>query len=136
MPHTYPHVPLAASPVFSGKSGQGLYGDVMQEIDWSVGQVLQALKDNGLDDNTLVMFSSDNGPWCQGSQGGLRGRKGDTYEGGFASLFRASSPGRIPAGQVSTVDGYDPGCSAYVGAPGGGRFARQAARRRRYLADC
>jgi arylsulfatase A len=101
MPHTFPHIPLAASPDFIGKSGQGLYGDVVQEIDWSVGQILQALKDTGLDDNTLVIFSSDNGPWYQGSPGRLRGRKGDTYEGGFREPFIARFPGRIPPGQVS-----------------------------------
>src|SRR5581483_4859447 len=100
MPHTYPHVPLAASPRFQGKSGQGLYADVIQELDWSVGQVLQAVKDNGLDDNTLVLFSSDNGPWWQGSQGRLRGRKGETYEGGMREPLIARFPGLIPAGTV------------------------------------
>jgi arylsulfatase len=95
-------VPLAASPRFQGKSGQGLYADVIQELDWSVGQVLQALKDNGLDDNTLVLFSSDNGPWWQGSQGRLRGRKGETYEGGMREPLIARFPGLIPAATVST----------------------------------
>jgi arylsulfatase len=99
--HSYPHVPLAASPRFLGKSGMGLYADVVQELDWSVGQVLQALKDNGLDDNTLVMFASDNGPWWQGSQGRLRGRKGETYEGGMREPLIARFPGMIPAGTVS-----------------------------------
>ncbi|SRR5579883_2521832 len=97
MPHTFPHIPLAASPDFAGKSGMGLYGDVIQEIDWSVGQVLQALQDNGVDENTLVLFTSDNGPWFQGSPGNLRGRKGDTFEGGMREPFIARFPGRIPA---------------------------------------
>jgi arylsulfatase A-like enzyme len=101
MPHTFPHIPLAASPAFRGASGQGLYGDVVQEIDWSVGRVLQALKDNGLDSNTLVVFSSDNGPWYQGSPGGLRGRKGEIWEGGMREPFIARFPGMIPGGQTS-----------------------------------
>jgi arylsulfatase A len=101
MPHNYPHIPLAASARFHGKSGRGLYADVLQELDWSVGQVMAALKGNGLDGNTLVMFSSDNGPWWQGSQGKLRGRKGETYEGGMREPFIARFPGAIPGGLVS-----------------------------------
>ncbi len=101
MPHTFPHIPLAASEKFRGKSPLGLYGDVIEELDWSVGQVLGALKKQGLDNNTLVMFSSDNGPWYQGSPGRLRGRKGATYEGGVREPFIARWPGRIPAGKVS-----------------------------------
>lgn len=101
MPHTFPHIPLAASPRFRGKSKEGLYGDVVQEVDWSVGEVLQSLKQNGLDRNTLVMFSSDNGPWYQGSPGKLRGRKNTTYEGGVREPFIARWTGRIPAGRVS-----------------------------------
>ena len=98
--HTFPHIPLAASPGFKGKSGLGLYGDVVEEIDWSVGQVLQALQDNGVDDNTLVMFTSDNGPWYQGSPGKLRGRKGSSYDGGVREPFIARFPGRIPQGSL------------------------------------
>ncbi len=97
--HTAPHVPLAASPAFRGKSSLGIYGDVVQELDWSVGQVMNELQANGLDDNTLVLFTSDNGPWFQGSAGSLRGRKGDTFEGGVREPFIARFPGRIPAGQ-------------------------------------
>ena len=96
--HTFPHIPLAVSTAFEGKSGLGLYGDVVQEIDWSVGQVLQALKDNGVDNNTLVMLTSDNWPWYQGSAGKLRGRKGSSYEGGVREPFIARFPGRIPNG--------------------------------------
>ena len=68
-PHTYPHIPLGASPKFRGKSANGIYGDVLAELDWSVGEVLAALKKIGQDRNTLIIFSSDNGPWYQGSPG-------------------------------------------------------------------
>jgi arylsulfatase len=100
-PQTFPHIPLAASEAFRGKSAEGLYGDVVEELDWSVGEVLRCLKENGLDDNTLVMFSSDNGPWYQGSPGKLRGRKDTTYEGGVREPFIARWPGHIPPGRVS-----------------------------------
>jgi arylsulfatase len=93
--HTFPHIPLAVSPGFVGGSGQGPYGDAVQEMDWGVGQILQTLKDNGLDENTLVMFASDNGPWYQGTVGRLRGRKGDTWEGGMRVPFIARFPGQI-----------------------------------------
>lgn len=102
MPHTFPHIPLAASPAFQGTSGYGLFGDAVEEIDWSVGQVLGAVQNNGLDDNTLVMFSSDHGPWFLGSAGRLHGRKGETWEGGVRVPFIARFPGRIPAGRVAT----------------------------------
>lgn len=110
--HTFPHIPLAASPAFKGSTGLGLYADVVSEIDWSVGQVMQALKDNGVDHNTLTMFSSDNGPWFLGSPGKLRGRKGWTYDGGVREPFIARFPGRIPSGHtpnraaISHVDRY------------------------------
>lgn len=99
--HTAPHLPLVPSARFADKSGLGQYGDVVAELDWSVGEVLQAVKQNGLDDNTLVIFTSDNGPWYQGSPGNLQGRKGSTYEGGLREPFVARFPGRIPAGRVS-----------------------------------
>jgi arylsulfatase len=100
MGHSFPHIPIVASPRFRGTSGFGLYGDAVAELDWSVGQVLQALRANGLDQNTLVMFTSDHGPWYQGSAGKLRGRKGETYEGGVRTPFIARFPGQIPAGTV------------------------------------
>ncbi|MDZ4800678.1 MAG: sulfatase [Bryobacteraceae bacterium] len=101
-PHTYPHIPLGASKRFRGKSSQGIYGDVLEELDWSVGEVLAALKRNGVEGNTLVLFSSDNGPWYQGSPGRLRGRKGSTLEGGVREPFLARLPGRIPKSRVVT----------------------------------
>lgn len=121
MPHTYPHIPLDASPKFRGKSSHGIYGDVLEELDWSVGEILAALKRNGLDRNTLVMFSSDNGPWFLGSPGRLRGRKGTTYEGGVREPFIARMPGRIPSGRVchgvaSTMDVL-PSIASLCGAP-------------------
>lgn len=105
MPHTYPHIPLAASGKFRGKSPQGIYGDVVEEIDWSVGEVLGALKRAGVEQNTLVMFSSDNGPWYQGSAGKLRGRKGSTWEGGQRVPFIARFPGRIPKNKTIAATG-------------------------------
>ena len=99
LPHTFPHIPLFASSRFRGKSPFGLYGDVIEELDWSVGEVLSALRRQGLDEQTLVMFSSDNGPWYQGSAGRLRERKGTTWEGGQRVPCIARWPGRIPAGR-------------------------------------
>ena len=98
--HTFPHIPLAASARFRGKSGKGLYGDCIQELDWSAGQVMGALKANGIADNTLVIFTSDNGPWYQGSPGRLRGRKAETFEGGMREPFIAVFPGRIKPGRT------------------------------------
>lgn len=98
--HTAPHIPVVPSERFRGKSGHGIYGDVVMEMDASVGQVLDAVKANGLDDNTLILFTSDNGPWYQGSAGKLQGRKGSTYEGGVREPFIARMPGRIPGGTV------------------------------------
>ncbi len=119
--HNMPHIPLAATKAFRGKSGLGPYADVVQELDWSVGQVLGQLKDSGLDSNTLVMFSSDNGPWFQGSPGALRGRKGDTFEGGMREPFMAWWPGRIPAGltvnSMATTMDVLPTVARFTGAP-------------------
>lgn len=103
VPHSMPHVPLGAGPNFKGKSGFGLYGDVVTELDWSVGQILETLKRNNLDEKTLVMFASDNGPWTTygdhaGSSGGLREAKGTSFEGGIREPFIARWPGHIPSG--------------------------------------
>ena len=97
---TFPHIPLAASARFRGKSANGLYGDVVAELDWSVGELLSALKKHDIEKDTIVMFSSDNGPWFQGSPGRLRGRKGSTNEGGVREPFLAKWPGHIPKGIV------------------------------------
>jgi len=98
--HAMPHFPVHASEAFRGTSQAGIYGDAVQELDWSLGQVLGALKAMGLDEKTLVVFSSDNGPWWQGNPGFLRGRKLEWYEGGFRVPFIARWPGVIPAGSV------------------------------------
>ncbi|HWX41376.1 MAG TPA: sulfatase [Blastocatellia bacterium] len=99
--HNMPHIPLHASPRFRGKSAGGLYGDVVEELDWSVGEVLATLKRLGLDGNTIVFFSSDNGPWYEGSPGPLRGRKGWTYDGGVREPGIVRWPGHIKPGRVS-----------------------------------
>jgi arylsulfatase A-like enzyme len=103
--HTMPHVPLHVSDKFKGKSEKGLYGDVIMEIDWSVGQILDALKKHDLDARTLVLFTSDNGPWISygehaGSAGPLREGKMTTWEGGQREPCLARWPGKIPAGSV------------------------------------
>jgi arylsulfatase A-like enzyme len=96
-----PHKPLACSEAFYKKSGAGLYGDVLAELDWSVGQVLAKLKDLGLDGRTLVIFTSDNGPWYGGSSDGLRGMKGTTWEGGYRVPCIVRWPGKVAAGKES-----------------------------------
>jgi arylsulfatase A len=103
--HNMPHVPIYASPKFEGKSKRGLYGDVIEELDWSVGEVVKALKKNGLEENTLVVFTSDNGPWLifdveGGSAGPLRQGKGTTFEGGQRVPTVAYWPGKIKPGSV------------------------------------
>lgn len=105
VPHPMPHVPLFVSDKYRGKSAKGLYGDVMMEIDWSVGEILAAIKRNGLDDNTMVAFITDNGPWISygdhaGSADGLREAKGTTFEGGVRVPCITRFPGRIPADTV------------------------------------
>jgi uncharacterized sulfatase len=97
----FPHVPLHASDAFRGGSKAGLYGDTVEELDWSIGQVLETIKDHGLDDQTLVIFTSDNGPWWEGSPGFTRGRKNLPFEGGFRVPFIARWPGIIPQGLVT-----------------------------------
>ena len=99
--HPMPHHPVHASEDFRGRSEAGLYGDTVEELDWSVGEILTTLGELDLDENTLVVFTSDNGPWWQGSPGLTRGRKILTFEGGFRVPFIARWPGVIPAGTLS-----------------------------------
>ena len=99
--HTFPHRPLFASDRFRNRSEGGTFGDTVEEIDWSVGELLAALEQHGVADNTLVVFTSDNGPWYQGSPGAFRGRKGQSYEGGHRVPFLARWPRRIAAGTIS-----------------------------------
>jgi arylsulfatase A-like enzyme len=105
VPHSMPHVPLFAGAKFKGKSGKGLYADVMTEIDWSVGEILKSLKSAGVEDNTLVMMTSDNGPWhSYGNHAGktpFREAKGTGFDGGIRSACIMRYPGQIRAGSVS-----------------------------------
>lgn len=105
LPHSMVHIPLGVSEKFRGKSKQGMYGDVMMEIDWSIGEIMKALKKNGLDNNTLVIFTSDNGPWLNfgnhaGTTGGLREGKGTSWEGGQRVPCIMRWPGVIPEGDI------------------------------------
>jgi len=105
LPHPMPHIPIYASEAFLGTSARGLYGDVIEEIDWSVGQLLASLQEHGIDDNTLVIFTTDNGPWTRfrengGSAGPLRGSKGTNWEGGQRVPCVVRWPGHVPAGTV------------------------------------
>ena len=114
LPHTMPHIPLFASEKFKGKSERGLYGDTIEEIDWSVGEIMKSLRDNNLDENTLVIYTSDNGPWkLKGGRGGsahpLRGFKFQTYEGGMRVPCIMHWKGKVPAGSscdeiAATID--------------------------------
>jgi len=106
LPHTFPHVPLFASRQARNKSPRRLYGDVVEELDWSIGQILETLRKERLEAKTLVVFTSDNGPWLTqklegGSAGLLREGKGSTWEGGMRVPFVAWWPGRIKAGAVN-----------------------------------
>ncbi len=103
--HSMVHVPIAVSGKFKGKSRQGLFGDVMMEIDWSVGQIMKTLNDKGMDNNTLIIFTSDNGPWLTfgnhaGSAGGLREGKMTSFEGGQREPSIMRWPGVVPPGTV------------------------------------
>lgn len=103
--HPMPHVPLHVSDKFKGSSKQGLYGDVIQEIDWSVGEIMNTLDDLGIADNTLLIFTSDNGPWLSygnhaGAVANLREGKGTTFEGGIRVPFIARYPDQIKSGSI------------------------------------
>lgn len=105
VPHPQPHVPLFVSNKFEGKSGTGLYGDVMMEIDWSVGQIVKALEENGVRDNTIILFTSDNGPWLSyanhSGQTPFREGKGTTFDGGIRSPLIISYPPKIEENSIS-----------------------------------
>ena len=124
--HNMPHVPLYASTGFDGKSKRGLYGDVIEELDWSVGEVIKALKQNGLEENTLVIFTSDNGPWLAfdidgGSAGPLREGKQTTFEGGMRVPAVMCWPSVIKPGRVydkmATVFDFLPTTLSIAGSP-------------------
>ncbi len=105
LPHSMVHIPLGVSEKFRGKSKQGLFGDVMLEVDWSIGEIMKALERDGLDKNTLVIFTSDNGPWLNfgnhaGTTGGLREGKGTSWEGGQRVPCIMRWPGVIPEGDI------------------------------------
>jgi arylsulfatase A-like enzyme len=115
--HSMPHVPLAVADRFRGRSAAGLYGDVIESLDWSTGAILDALRDEGLRDHTIVIFTSDNGPWSEmpprmfsgdtikpwdaGTAGPFRGSKASTWEGGMREPFIIRWPGHVPAGRAS-----------------------------------
>lgn len=120
LPHTFPHTPLFASPEFAGKSPRGRYGDAVEELDWSVGEILKTMRREQLADNTLVFFTSDNGPWLikktdGGSAGLLRDGKASTWEGGHRVPAIAWWPGKIKPGRItsdlaSTLDLFTTSC--------------------------
>ena len=126
--HNMPHVPLGASEAFRGKSKGGLYGDVIEELDWSMGEILDTLKRLGLDDDTFVVFTSDNGPWIEaylkgyyGCADPLRGSKMKSWEGGPRVPCIMRWPGHIPAGrtcdEIATTMDILPSFAALAGAP-------------------
>lgn len=114
LPHTMPHVPLHVSNAFRGHSERGLYGDVIEEMDWGMGEIIKTLDTYGIASNTLVIFSSDNGPWLRygdhgGSAGILRNGKGSTFEGGMRvpcimRMPKLIAPGRVERTVASTLD--------------------------------
>ncbi len=114
VPHVMPHVPIAVSTAFAGKSGRGLYGDVVEELDWSIGEIMTSIKNNSIDENTLVLFLSDNGPFLSyGAHAGdskpFREGKLTTFEGGVRVPFIARWPGKVPAARTCNdlVTGLD-----------------------------
>ncbi|MBW7866580.1 MAG: sulfatase [Candidatus Hydrogenedentes bacterium] len=130
LPHTMPHIPLHCGDDFRDKSARGRYGDVIEEIDWSTGVLLDTLREEGLEENTLVLFTSDNGPWLSygpdgGEAGPLREGKGTTFDGGMRvpGIFRW--PGRlqprVEPGFASTLDLYPTFAALAGGAPPEGR---------------
>jgi arylsulfatase A-like enzyme len=125
VPHNMPHVPLFVSNKHKGKSKNGLYGDVIEEIDWSMGQILATLKKHNLEENTLVIFASDNGPWLSygphsGLAGPLREGKGTNFEGGVRVPFVARWTGKIPSGKTCSTPAMTidvlPTIAAFAGA--------------------
>jgi uncharacterized sulfatase len=119
--HPMPHEPMHASEAFQGRSQAGRYGDAVEELDWSLGEILGTLQALDLEKKTLVVFTSDNGPWWQGSPGFARGRKLLVFEGGFRVPFLARWPGVIPAGTVSAEMSMNfdlfPTCLGLAGVP-------------------
>jgi len=100
---TAPHLPLVPSEKFKNTSEGGIYGDVVEEMDFYIGQVLQNLEEQGLAENTIVLFTSDNGPWFKGSPGDFRGRKGQSFEGGYRVPFIAKWDGHIQPASVCSA---------------------------------
>ena len=127
VPHNMPHVPLFCSDKFDGKSGEGLYADVMMEIDWSVGEIMNALEEAGVADDTVVVFTSDNGPWISyGNHAGktpYREAKGTGFDGGTRSACVMRYPNGIPAGESIASGILFGGFFADVCEVGGGGFA-------------
>jgi arylsulfatase A-like enzyme len=126
IPHTMVHTPLGVSDKFRGKSHRGKFGDVMMEVDWSMGKILQTLEKHGLDNNTLVIFTSDNGPWLNfgehaGSAGPFREGKGTSFEGGVRVPCIMRWPGHIPANtecdKMAAAMDILPTLTAITGAP-------------------
>ncbi len=128
--HNMPHAPIFASESFQGKSAGGRYGDVIEEIDWSVGRVMGAVNQAGLDEETLIVFTSDNGPWSMfgphgGTAGPLRGEKGTSWEGGFRvpGIFRW--PGTIAAGEIDAIAANLDLYATFAALAGGGTEPRE-----------
>lgn len=119
--HTMPHIPLHVEADFRGRSGAGTYGDTIECIDFHLGRLLEELHARGLEERTLVIVTSDNGPWFEGGTAGLRGRKFDVYEGGVRMPFVARWPGTLPAGTVcgepAAFMDLLPTLAAWAGAP-------------------
>lgn len=121
VPHTAVHFPLYPGAAFVGRSGHGLYGDWVEEVDWSVGQVLDTIREAGIADRTLVLFTSDNGGTPRGSNGPLRGHKGSVWEGGVRVCTIAWWPGRVPAGtSTAAITGMIDVLPTFAALAGGG----------------